>query len=276
MTQYAAVPKSVTVNKSKNTSIVAIPVALALVAAFAVFGSGEMEGISWQADAPIVDKAALPSFIKQGVDTVCKKGLDVLSKLDCQALPNDGIYGKWGGDLSGSQAHVKVHPRGCWVYAPNNARHWIQPDDLVKKQGYSQPICKSENTYSVLTTACGTDTAFLSNPFGHTLTSCEALCTDTELCDSIGFNAGTGNCVIRSNMYCDAAAGWVYYEQVVPKVNIPTEAPTCSYNLHGAANSYNAQVCMDRTDGNSGDCNNNGGGAQCTAGAGFGLIEGMG
>ena len=77
-------------------------------------------------------------------------------------------------------------------------------------------INAQEVTYSVLTTACGTDTAFLSNPSGHTLTSCETLCTDTELCDSIGFNAGTGNCVIRSNMYCDTAAGWVYYEQVVP------------------------------------------------------------
>jgi hypothetical protein len=34
-------------------------------------------------------------------------------------------------------------------------------------------INAQEVTYSVLTTACGTDTAFLSNPSGHTLTSCE-------------------------------------------------------------------------------------------------------
>lgn len=69
----------------------------------------------------------------------CAPGTDVPTMAECQAMTGTGV-GTWLGDLSGSAAHVAVHPRGCWVYAGSN-RHWIQPDGVLKSEANSKPIC---------------------------------------------------------------------------------------------------------------------------------------
>jgi hypothetical protein len=59
----------------------------------------------------------------------------------------------------------------------------------------------------------GTDSTSLSSHAGFTLTQCEDLCDVTSTCDSVGFHAASGNCILHADFYCDTADGWLYYKQ---------------------------------------------------------------
>jgi len=83
--------------------------------------------------------SALEPVVMISTNTVCASGTDLQTKEECEAF-NGSDAGTWQGDLSGSPAHVAVHPRGCWLWGDSN-RHWIQPDGVLQTEALSKPIC---------------------------------------------------------------------------------------------------------------------------------------
>merc|ERR1719493_140017 len=87
----------------------------------------------------ISEAHAREPVVMGSTNKVCPLGTNLQTKEACQAFNGPGA-GTWRGDLSGSAAHLAVHPRGCWLWGDAN-RHWIQPDGVLQAEANSKPIC---------------------------------------------------------------------------------------------------------------------------------------